>query len=113
MANLEVTKNFQTFVDSIYIEHFQEIYDLYQTAKINVDSQSTFSLEQCIGSDDMLLIHDPSNNALRLSPKALAYLPEWIEQNLMDGLDAETFWAMEHAKEKDELEEKKLSGRNE
>ena len=28
MANLEVTKDFQTFVDSVYIEHYQETYDL-------------------------------------------------------------------------------------
>lgn len=79
----------------------------------NVEGQSSFSLEPCEGSEDMLLIHEPSNNALRLSPKALAYLPEWIEQKLMDGLDAETFWGMEHAKENDEWEEEKQSNRNE
>lgn len=107
MANLEVTRNFQTFVDGVFIEHYQETYDLYQTTIGNVEGQSTFSLEPCKGSDDMLLIHEPSNNALRLSPKALAYFPEWIEQNLMEGLDAESFWGMEHAKEKDEREEQK------
>ena len=107
MANFQVTKDFQTFVDSVYIEHYQETYDLYQAAMGNVEGQSSFSLEPCEGSEDMLLIHEPSNNALRLSPKALDYLPEWIEQKLMDGLDAETFWGMEYAKEKDEWEERK------
>lgn len=107
MANLEVTKDFQTFVNGVFIENYQETYELYQAASGDVEGQTTFELEPCKGSDDMLLIHEPTNNALRLSPKALAYLPEWIEQNLMDGLDAETFWGMEHAKEKDELEERK------
>lgn len=29
MAKLEVTKDFQTFVDGVYIENYQETYDLY------------------------------------------------------------------------------------
>lgn len=107
MANLEVTKDFQTFVNGVFIENYQETYELYQAASGNVEGQSMFELEPCKGSDDVLLIHEPTNNALRLSPKALAYLPEWIEQNLMEGLDAESFWGMEHAKEKDEWEERK------
>ena len=107
MAKLEVTKDFQTFVDGVYIENYQETYDLYQVASGNQEGQCTFSVDPCPGSEDVLIIHEPSNNALRLSPKAYAYFPEWIEQNLMEGLDAETFWGMEHAKEKDEWEERK------
>lgn len=42
MANLEVTKDFQTFVDSVYIEHYQETYDLYQAAIGNVEGLSSF-----------------------------------------------------------------------
>jgi len=108
MTKLEVTKDFQRFVDGVYIDNYNEAYDLYQVSSGNDEGQATYSIEKCPGSDDVLIIHSPSNNALRLSPKALAYFPEWIQQNLMNGLDAETFWAMEHAKEKDEWEEKKL-----
>ena len=35
MAKLEVTKDFQTFVDGVYIENYQETYDLYQAASGN------------------------------------------------------------------------------
>lgn len=113
MAKLEVTKDFQTFVNGVYLENYKEIYDLYQVARGNTEGQRSYDIEPCVGSKDMLIIHTPSQNALRLTPAALAYFPEWIEQKLMNGFDAETFWGMEHAKEKDEWEEKKQSNRNE
>ena len=105
MKKLEVTKNFQTFINGIFIENYHEVYDLFQAAKNN-ERQYTFRVEKCNGSEDKLIIHEASNNALRLSPAALAYFPEWIEQNLMNGLDAESYWGMENAKEKDDWEER-------
>lgn len=106
MTNYNVTKDFKTFVDSISPDNYNEVYELYHVARNQTNDQFAYKIGPCPGSgQDILIIHEPSNNALRLSPKALAYLPEWIEQNLMNGLDAETFWGMEHAKEKDELEE--------
>lgn len=108
MGSLQVTKDFQTFVDGVFIENYQEAYDLYQVASNNTESQCTFDIEPCAGKgDDTLIIHKPTNNALRLSPKALAYFPEWIQERLMNGFDAESYWGMEHAKEKDEWEERK------
>lgn len=107
MTKLEVTKDFQTFVDGIFIDNYNEVYDLYQIASGNEEGQATYSIENCKGSNDVLIIHSPSSNALRLSPKALEYFPDWIEQNLMHGLDPETYWGMEHAKEKDDYEEKR------
>lgn len=107
MSKYNATRDFQNFVDNVYMNHYQEVYEFYQAAAGNVDGQCSFSIEPCIGSTDVLLIHPNSSNALRLSTKAYAYLPEWIEQNLMDGLDAETYWGMEHAKERDEIEERK------
>ncbi len=79
MAQLQVTKDFQTFVN----------------------------VEKCRAGEDVLIIHEPSNNVLRLTPKVRAYFSEWIEQNLMDGWDTESYQGMEHAKQKDEQEEKK------
>ena len=105
MGKLIVTKNFQTFINGIFIENYNEVYELYQAA-IGKE-QCTYIVQKCNGSEDTLIIHEPSKNALRLSSKALEYLPEWIEQNLMNNMDAESYWAMEHAKEKDEREESK------
>ena len=102
MKKLIVTKEYQTFINGISIESYHEIYDLYQAANNN-EGQCTYNVEKCKGSEDKLIIHEPSNNALRLSPAALAYFPKWIEENLMNGLDAESYWGMEHAKEKDDL----------
>lgn len=107
MGQLEVTKDFQTFINGIFIENYHEVYDLYQVASGNIEGQSTYIVQSCNGSNDILIMHEPTNNALRLSPKALEFFPNWIEQKLMNGLDAESYWAMERAKEKDEWEERK------
>lgn len=105
---MEVTKDFQGFVDTVDM-NYQEVYDFYQAAIGAVDSQSTFKVLPANGaSEDMLIIYNTYNDivALRLSPNAKSYLPEWIEDNLMGGLDAESYWGMEHAKEKEKDEDK-------
>lgn len=101
MNNLLVTKDFQTFINGVSINSYIEVYDLYQTASGNEESQTTYTVEECRGSEDILIIYKPTNNAIRLTPKARAYFPEWIENNLMNDLDAETYWGLEHAKEND------------
>jgi hypothetical protein len=99
MSRLEVTKDFQSFVDGAMIEEYTEIYDFYQAAVS--DSQCTFDVEKANGSDDTLIVRPGFDVALRLNDKQLKFLPSWIEAKLMNGLDAETFWAMEHAKAND------------
>lgn len=111
MKDLIVTKDFQSFVDGTIIETYQEIYDFYQAAIGNDDACVDFRIEQCNGSSDILITQIRMNQGLRLSPKAYAYLPEWIENNMMDGMDSESFWGMKHAKETDELEEKERNAR--
>ena len=101
MNNLLVTKDFQTFINGVSINSYIEVYDLYQTASGNEESQTTYTVEECRGSEDILIIYKPTNNAIRLTPKARAYFPEWIEYNLMNDLDAETYLGLEHAKEND------------
>ena len=49
---------------------------------------SFFRVEPANGSEDTMIVHEPMNNALRLTPDVAKLLPEWIESNLMDGLDA-------------------------
>lgn len=104
MNNLLVTKDFQTFINGVSINSYIEVYDLYQAASGNKESQTTYTVEECRGSEDILIIYKPTNNAIRLTPKARAYFLEWIEHNLMNDLDAETYWGLEHAKSRSELE---------
>ena len=93
---MDVTKDFQTFVDSIFDMDYHEIYELYQAASGNEGSISLYRVETANGSDDTLIIHEASNNALRLTPKAKEYFPKWIEENLMKGFDdAESFYAIQ------------------
>lgn len=99
MNNLLVTKDFQTFINGLCVNNYVEVYDLYQAASRNEEIQTTYTVEECKGSEDILIIYKPTNNTIRLTPKARAYFPEWIEHNLMNDLDAETYWGMEHAKE--------------
>jgi len=88
---MDVTKDFQTFVDSIFDMDYHEIYELYQAASGNEGSISLYRVETANGSDDTLIIHEASNNALRLTPKAKEYFPKWIEENLMKGFDDADF----------------------
>lgn len=100
---MEVTKKFEDFVFAVDM-NYQEVYDFYQAASGAVDCQTTFRVIPANGApDDTLIIYNTYQDiiALRLSPKAKDYLPEWIEVHLMDGLDAESYWGIEHAKEKD------------
>lgn len=97
---MEVTKDFMGFADVVDM-NYQEVYDFYQAAVGAEESQSTFRVLPANGAPNDTLIIYNDVIALRLSPAAKAYLPEWIEQNLMDGLDAESYWCMEHAKQRD------------
>lgn len=98
--NYNFTKDFSTFVDMCDL-NWQEIYEFHSAAKGDKESLSIFSVEPANGSDDTIIFYPPLQQALRLSPNAKQFLPEWIEENLMNGLDAETYWAIKNAEEKD------------
>ena len=97
---MEVTKDFFEFTDVVNM-NYHEVYDFFQAVSGNEDGQTTFKVLPANGSPEDTLIIYNDKIALRLTPKAKAFLPEWIEQNLMNGLDAESFWGLEHAKEAD------------
>ena len=59
MNNLLVTKDFQTFINGVSINSYIEVYDLYQTASGNEESQTTCTVEECRGSEDILIIYKP------------------------------------------------------
>lgn len=103
-----VTKDFHTFIQSVNEINYHEIYDLYQASSGNIDGQSTFTVEKAAGvTNDILIGYEPTNSYLRLTPKAAAFFPEWVQANLMDDMDAEGFWGMKHAMEKDEEQERR------
>ena len=102
---MNVTKDFQTFIDSIFDMSYYEIYELYQAAIGNEESVTLYRVEPANGSDDTLIIHEASNNALRLTPKAKEFLPQLVEDNLMEGFDAESFYGMKYAMERDAEQE--------
>jgi hypothetical protein len=97
---MEVTKDFMGFADMVDM-NYQEVYDFYQAAVGAEESQSTFRVLPAYGAPNDTLIIYNREISLRLSPEAKDFLPKWIEQNLMNGLDAESYWGMEHAKERD------------
>lgn len=93
------TKDFSSFVGMLDL-NWQEIYELYQAAIGNTEALSIFKVEKANGSSDDTIIFFPAlEQALRLTPSAKDFFPEWIEKNLMDGLDAETFWGIKNAEE--------------
>lgn len=105
---MEVTKDFKGFVDVVDM-NYHEVYDFYQAAVGAESSQNTYRVLPAYGdTEDILIVYNAYEDiiALRLSPAAKAYLPEWIEQNLMGGIDAESFWGLENAKEKVDEEDK-------
>ena len=79
----------------------------FQGSVGNTESISLFRVEPANGSEDTMIVHEPMNYALRLTPDAAKFLPEWIESNLMEGMDAESFYGMKYAQERDEEREAK------
>lgn len=106
MSYSNVTKDFQGFVDSIDM-NYHEICEFYQASVGNTESISFFRVEPANGSEDTMIVHEPMNYALRLTPDAAKILPRWIESNLMEGMDAESFNGMKYAQERDEEREAK------
>ncbi len=94
------TKNFESFVNSCDLD-WQEIYELFLAATGNSNTLAILSVEKTNGHEDTIIFHKGLNKAIRLTPEARDYFPTWIEQNLMNGLDAETFWALKSAEERD------------
>lgn len=96
----EFTKSFETFVESIDM-NYHEIYYLYQAVSNGMAVSSLFRVEKASNSDDDLIIHEATGTTLRLTGKARSYLPKWIEENLMEGMDAESYYGWKCAMEKD------------
>ena len=108
---MEVVKDFSAFVESIWDIDYHEIYELYQIGSGGCSVTNNFTLKPANGSDDVLIIYGPGRIALRLTEKARTYFPKWIEENLMMGMDADSFYGMKSAMARDEEREERESRR--
>lgn len=101
MAKIKLfTKSFDEFSQCIERDDWNEVYDFYQAAKFK-EPITFFEVYEAKGSEDVIIEHKPSGNCLRLSPKAIDYLPEWIQNNMMDEMDSESYFGMHNAMDKD------------
>lgn len=98
---LEVVKNIRSFIRSIDTNDYNEVYELYQTAKGEHTYETYFTRQKANGSEDILIISLYNQNALRLSRKASEYFSKWIKDNLMNGRDGESYWTIKHDEEKE------------
>lgn len=94
------TKSFDEFSQCIIKTDWKEVYDFYDAAK-NKESKTFFLVYETKGSTDMIIEHEPSGNCLRLSEKAINYLPEWIEIHMMDEMDSESYYGYHYQMDKD------------
>ena len=85
---------------ALFDRNYHEICELYYVVTGAEESGFLFTKKQATNGNT-LIIHEPTNTALILTLKSEAYFPQWIEENLMDGLDPDSFWGMKHAMEKD------------
>lgn len=96
----ETITDFQEFADAtLFDRNYLEIYELYQVVT-GTDDGDFFS-KQTAANGNTFILHEATSTALMLTPKSKEYFPKWIEENLMDGFDPESFWGMKHAMEKD------------
>lgn len=100
MKKKDVTKDFGTFMIGIDTNDFNVIYDLWKAATGDAESLTFFTVEKVNGSEDILITYEPTNNAIRLTPKAAEYFPKWLEENLMDGMDGESWYGFQYALDK-------------
>ena len=100
---MKVVRDFEAFVFSVN-PNYHEVYDLYQAAKGD-DDQCTFTVTKANHSNDDLIIYNYGDMALRLTSKAASYFPDWIEKELMGDMDAEGYWSMHYAMERDQERE--------
>ena len=94
------TKDFQVFVKGLDLT-WQETCDLYDAARYNRDT-ALFKVNPAISSQDTIIFCPSMELALRMTPKAKEKFPEWIQKNLMEGLDSETYWDVKNEEEKED-----------
>ena len=99
---MNVTKDFNEFINSCFDLNYNEVYELHQLVSRQSDAATVFELLPTKGSEDILVKYVASDTLLRLTPKAREFFPKWMEENLMEGFDAESYWDFKYQMEKDD-----------
>ena len=81
MRNMHFTRNYQDFVDGCGELNYHEIYEMSQVAQ----------------GHDIIIGYEPTDTYIRLTPKQAAYFPKWIEEHLMNDMDADSWYGFQYA----------------
>ncbi|KAF5028730.1 hypothetical protein DSECCO2_656010 [anaerobic digester metagenome] len=95
------TKKFEEFIQCFNASDWREIYDFY-LASVDREDVTFFDVYQANGSEDTIIEHKASPYCLRLSPAQAEFLPKWIEKNLMDDMDSDSYFGLHYQLEKED-----------
>lgn len=92
-------QNFKSFlgIDPSY----HEVYELYCIAEPTCETSALFTKQQDRNTPNVI-ITSLAGEQLLLTPKSAMALRRWLQDEHMAGVDAETYYAMKQAAEKDE-----------
>lgn len=95
------TLDYEEFVGNID-PSYHEVYELYCIAGEECDSSVVFHKDCQPGSQNVIVTHDATHAQLLLTPKSADAMRRWLQKKYMHGEDAETYYAMEQSKEKED-----------
>lgn len=98
MSDKYFTKNFQNFIEACGVLNYHEVFELAQAAQGNTEVLSLFTRKKANGnSDDVIIGYKPTDAYLRMTPKQAVFFPKWIEKNLMENYDADSWYGFQYA----------------
>lgn len=98
MSEKHFTRDFQEFIDSCGDLNYHEIFELSQIAQGHDFLRTVFTRQKANGdSDDIIIGYEPTDTYLRLNPNQAIYFPKWLEKNLMDDMDADSWYGFQYA----------------
>lgn len=94
------TVDFSDFVSKIVLEDYNDKYEFYEAA---IDQSDVTNLFCTTHSGGITFIHYvPTNVTLQLTDNKLKELPRWIERNMMNDMDAESYFSFQANLEKED-----------
>ena len=98
MCTKRFTRDFQEFMDGCGELTYHEIFELSQVALGHDIVRTVFSREDAYGNtQDIIIGYEPTETYLRLTPKQALYFPKWIEEHLMNDMDADSWYGFQYA----------------
>ena len=94
------TIDFSDFVSKIDFEDYNDKYEFYEAATDQSEVTNLFCTTQSGGIT--FINYVPTDVTLQLTDNKLKDLPRWIERNLMDDMDAESYFSFHRNLKKDD-----------